>query len=198
MSNALPRQLITANTRRITIPYGATVSGSMSRFDIGISALLKYRPNMGLTFEYRELRVHRVRVYWQSDNGTSDSGSVCLVVCDFGENKGEDTLPFDELCTMPGAMVRKVWQNVSNVWFPTEPQDRDFHDVDTNDGVCTVTVRHSKADGRLDGRLLALIDASFRGRNIDKCKRAMELLGSNISRSECDFESLEIASPSNS
>lgn len=128
-----------------------------------------------------------------ADNGTSDLGSVCLIVSDFGENHGEDTSPFEEVCTMPGAMVRKVWQNVSNIWFPTEPSDREFHDVDGDDGVLTVCVRHSIAKGTLNGRLLALVNASFRGRNTDRCKQALALLRSH---SELDgFESLELASP---
>lgn len=193
MSSAVPRQLITSNTRRISIPWGTTVAGNLLRMDLGVANIMTYGPNSGLSFEYRQIKIHRVRVYWQSDNGTSDSGSVCLIVCDYGENKAEDVENFDEICTAPGAMVRKVWQNVSNVWFPTEPTDRDYHDVDYNDGICTITVRHSKPDGKLDGRLLAIIDASFRGRSIDRCKKALALLAEASRSVETSFEQLEVA-----
>lgn len=65
MSTTLPRQLLTSNTRRLLVPYGMNVTQTL-RVDITVKKLLAFGPNLGLTFQYREMRVHNVRVYWQT------------------------------------------------------------------------------------------------------------------------------------
>lgn len=57
---ALPRQSILANARRLVIPYGLSVSGNLLRKDITV---MKFDPNLGLPFEYREVRFHSISVY---------------------------------------------------------------------------------------------------------------------------------------
>lgn len=167
-SNAPPRLSITSNTRRIKIPYAVEVATNSSRIDVTIASLFAHPPNTGFRFQYRESRINSVSVYWQSDNATSDAGSVCLNVEDFGENQGTDTCDFSELVTYPGSMVRKVWQNVSNRWFPTEPSDREFHQINGTDGLLTITVRHSISNSKLKGRLICSFNASLRGRSVDR------------------------------
>lgn len=157
LSSAPPRLSITANTRRLLLPFNSNVSGvTSSTLNLTFSGIFNYPPNRGLVYQYTEVKVHRVRVYWQSDNGTSDAGSACLVVSDFDENSSSATTDFGELMSYPGAMTRKVWQNVSNVWFPTEPTDRNWMKVDDTGELLTVLVRHSVATGKLFGRIMCL------------------------------------------
>lgn len=165
MSSAIPRLPITNNTRNLMISYSAEVKVNAVREDITFQKIFAYPPNKGLRFQYREAKILNVRVYWQSDDPTSNSGSVCLNVEDFGENNGSDTCDFGELLSYPGSMVRKVWQNVSNRWFPTEPSDREFHDLDSGDGILTYTVRHSVAASNLKGRVVLFISARLRGKS---------------------------------
>jgi len=139
------------------LPFNSNVSGvTSSTLNLTFSGIFNYPPNRGLVYQYTEVKVHRVRVYWQSDNGTFDADSVCLVVSDFDENSSSATTDFGELMSYPGAMTRKVWQNVSNVWFPTEPTDRNWMKVDETGELLTVLVRHSVATGKLFGRIMCL------------------------------------------
>lgn len=157
LSSAPPRLSITANTRRLLLPFNSNVSGvTSSTLNLTFSGIFNYPPNRGLVYQYTEVKVHRVRVYWQSDNGTYDAGSACLVVSDFDENSSSATTDFGELMSYPSAMTRKVWQNVSNVWFPTEPTDRNWMKVDDTGELLTVLVRHSVATGKLFGRIMCL------------------------------------------
>lgn len=176
MPTAPPRLLITSNTRRINLSYGVTITDNAKRLDIKFSDVFSQGPNSGIPFQYREGKILSVRVFWQSDNATSDAGSVCLNVEDYGENTGTDTCEFYELMSYPGSMTRKVWQNVSNRWFPTEPSDRDYRDLLGIDGILTVTVRHSIEGSKLKGRVICLITLSVRGKSTKRCAAAAQLI----------------------
>lgn len=195
MSSAPPRLSITGNTRVVAISYGFSVADNVIRKDVFFSDVFTYPPNVGLPVQYREGRVLSMRIYWQSDNSTSDAGSVCLNVEDYGENSGTKTVNFDELISYPGSMVRKVWQNVSNRWFPTEPSDRNFSSLVSDIGICTITVRHSISDSKLKGRVLCLIRAQLRGKSDQRCKAVRQLLlQENLAAITEDMDLLEDSS----
>jgi len=193
MPTAPPRLSITSNTRRINISYGVTILDSVKRVDVKFSDVFTQGPNIGIPFQYREGKILTVKVFWQSDNATSDAGSVCLNVEDYGENAGTDTCDFHELMSYPGSMTRKVWQNVSNRWFPTEPSDRNYCDLLGSDGILTFTVRHSIKDSKLKGRAICLITLSVRGRNMKRCSAAAQLL-QQMNMSE-HFEDMVVVEP---
>lgn len=165
MSAAPPRLSISSNTRTLQIAYAEDIAVNTKRTDLTFSALFNYPPNKGLRFQYREAKILNARVYWQSDNPTADTGSVCLNVEDYGENTGSDTCVFNELLSYPGSMVRKVWQNVSNRWYPTEPSDREYHDISSTDGILTYTVRHSITASSLKGRIVVFANVRMRGKS---------------------------------
>lgn len=191
ISNAPPRLSITSNTRRLLLSYGFDVADNAKRVDITYATIFAYGPNTGLPFQYREGKILSAKIYWQSDNATSDAGSVCLNVEDFGENNGTEGCDFHELVAYPGSMVRKVWQNVSNRWFPTEPSDREFRSLLGTDGAFTVTVRHSIAASKLKGRVICMLNMALRGRSVSRCKAAAELLKDLQLREDMDFVTLE-------
>lgn len=192
MTNAPPRLSITSNTRRLVLSYGYdVVDTTVKRTDVTYSSIFTQGPNTGIPFQFREGRILSAKIYWQSDNSTSDAGSVCLNVEDYGENNGTDKCDFYELVSYPGSMVRKVWQNVSNRWFPTEPSDREYRDLTGTDGIFTVTVRHSIAGSKLKGRVVCLITASLRGRSSARCKAAANLLNAVRLREDMEFVCLE-------
>lgn len=190
MTAAPPRLSITANTRRLLIPYGFDVTDTVIRHDITYQKIFKYGPNIGLPFQFREGKILSAKIYWQSDNGTSDVGSVCLNVEDYGENNGTDSCLFHELVSYPGSMVRKVWQNASNRWFPTEPSDREFHELLSDVGILTVTVRHSLPPSKLKGRVVCLINCALRGHSITRCQKAQALLDDLQLQEEMDIVTL--------
>lgn len=193
ISNAPPRLLLTSNTRRLVIPYIAVPStnGSYSE-TLTCKRLFAYGPNLGLAVQYNECRFHSIRVYFQSDFATSADGSICLIVSDYLENVGEIKDQFQDAITYPGAMVRKAWQNISGVWFPTEPDDRNFRPVSDDRGIMTFSLRHSKSDGAFKGRLILNLSVSLRGRaSFVKTKaisRCLEEL-----HSPSGFESVDMA-----
>lgn len=179
------------------ISYSSSTESNAVREDITFQKIFNYPPNKGLRFQYREAKILSVRVYWQSDDSTSNSGSVCLNVEDYGENTGTDTCDFGELLSYPGSMVRKVWQNVSNRWFPTEPSDREFHDLDSSDGILTYTVRHSIAGSKLKGRAVLLISARLRGKSTTR--QVAELLKQEYLESTMkDLDMVVIGEPATS
>lgn len=165
MTSSIPRLSISNNTRTLQLAYSQEIKENVKRTDLLFSTLFNYPPNKGLKFQYREAKILSARVYWQSDNSTSDTGSVCLNVEDFGENTGTDSCDFGELLSYPGSMVRKVWQSVSNRWYPTEPADREFRDITSDNGILTYTVRHSVVASQLKGRVVVLINARLRGKS---------------------------------
>lgn len=191
ISNAPPRLSITSNTRRLSLSYGFDVYDTSKRVDVTFSSIFQYGPNTGLPFQYREGRVLSAKIFWQSDNSTADAGSVCLNVEDYGENDGTDSCDFHELIAYPGSMVRKVWQNVSNRWFPTEPSDREYRGLLGSDGIFTITVRHSISASKLKGRIVCILNMSFRGRSVNRCKAAAQLLEDLQLREEMDVVTLE-------
>lgn len=166
LSAAPPRLSLSANTRRLVIPYATNLSDTTFNFftSLNINALLSYSPNLGFALAYSEIKLHRVRVWFQSDYGTNTTGSIVLVVADSHEML--QSKEFDELCTYPGAMVRKIWQNVSGQWYPTEPSDREWISVkDSANEMINIIVCSSSTSAKLSGRLIAHCDVSFRGRN---------------------------------
>lgn len=183
VTNAPPRLSITANTRRLVIPYGVDVSTHSTTIKLTHKNIFEYGPNVGLSYEFSEVKVHRIRVFWQSDNGTGDKGSTILVVGDNGENNIKEDTPFHELMSYPGSMVRKTWQNISAVWFPTEPTDRDWYGVGSSNTILSVYMRHSvegsgpnPTPSSLNGRLMMLCSVSMRGRNTARCRAAQAAL----------------------
>lgn len=191
ISTAPPRLSITSNTRRLVISYGYDVADAVRRTDVTYGSIFNYGPNTGLPFQYREGRVLSANIYWQSDNATSDAGSVCLNVEDYGENNGTDACDFHELIAYPGSMVRKVWQNVSNRWYPTEPSDREYRSLLSTDGIFTVTIRHSISGSKLKGRIICSLNMSLRGRSVNRCKAAAQLLDELQLREDMDVVTLE-------
>lgn len=174
---APPRLSISSNSRNVMISYAMDLTSlkvDVYRQDLKISDIFSFSPNKGLSYQYRECKILGIRFYWQSDNPTSDSGSVCLTVEDYQENLGTDTCNFEELPTYPGSMIRKVWQNVSNRWYPTEPSDREFLSLTTGTNVCSYTVRHSIKGSTLKGRVIALIRAKMRGRSTTRSSQLLE------------------------
>jgi len=195
VSNAPPRLSITSNTRRINIAYGIDINSvNAKRIDITYFDIFKYPPNAGLSYQYHQAKITGVKIYWQSDSATSDTGSVCLNVEDYGENNGTDTCDFHELLAYPGSVVRKVWQNVSNRWFPTNPSGRQFRNVERKAGILTITLRHSIIGSSLKGRLLCTIMATMRGRSIERCNSAAKLLDKIIMTEHMDMVNIQPSS----
>lgn len=187
MSAAPPRLSISSNTRTVVLPYGLDINVNVLRKDLFMSDIFSFSPNVGLTFQYQEGRINFIKVYWQSDNATADAGSVCLNVEDYGENNGSDTCAFVELLTYPGSMVRKVWQGVSNRWYPTEPSDREFRSLTSASGVLTFTVRHSVAASKLKGRIIMNISVTLRGKTTKRATAFEQFLESEGLVAEMDM-----------
>lgn len=171
LTNAIPRQSLTANTTRIKLYWAEDVTGKPVYYKTYTVPDL-VGTNGGVVGLYREVKIHRLNVYYQSDSSASTKGSVVLVVADYDENSGfsgdvDKCKDFITYMMMPGAMVRRVYQNVSAAWFPTEPSDREWRDVASTTQVCDIFLMHSdaKAKSNLDGRVFVIADISVRGRN---------------------------------
>lgn len=165
LSAAPSRLSITSNTQRLVLPYGIHEDNidvtNISMFDI-----FSYPPNRGLAYQYNQARLDQVHAYWQSDNPRTSVGSVCLNVQSYGENDGTGSCTFAELITYPGSMSGKLWQNLSNRWYPTQPRDRAFHALSDRIGLFTYTLRFSTIESFPTGTLVFSINVTVRGKSI--------------------------------
>jgi len=165
ISNAPPRLTIAAsNTRARLLVSKAMKEAGVETLTLTSADLLS-GVNAGYLTIFCEYRVHSVNVYYQSNNAYSDSGSIALNVSDFQENP-VITLktPFSEVSVMPGSIVRKCYQNVSSRWYPTEPDDRNFHSLDDKWNICNIMLRHSTDASKFNGTLIINANVTFRGR----------------------------------
>lgn len=169
MSSAPPRQNITSNYTHATLPYVVdNVRNDGVRVIDLTRAIFFDGTNAGFKLVYSEVRFQRVRVYYQSNSSTSDSGSIGLMVSDDSENIAETVQgSFALFATKPGVMVRHKWQNISAMWKPTEPSDREFKLLSDGSVICTIVLKvtpTATTNGKLDGQLIAYADVTFRGR----------------------------------
>lgn len=171
-----PRPSFQRITRTVCSYGKAVVSQNYARVDITYKDILAYGPNAALKIQFRQVRVVRVDVLWTSDSATSDSGSIALVVEDWGQNSSSDKTPFEELAMYPGGQVRRCWQLMRSRWLPSEPAERNWRDVASGDGLLTVTVKHSVSAGKISGNILLRVHVQLRGVSIDRCKTAATLL----------------------
>lgn len=181
---APPRLSITASNTRTRLYYAVAVADAGVHTTTLSSEQLLSGTNAGYQTVFCEYKVHSVSVYYQANNAYSDSGSIALNVSDFEENPVVTLkTPFTEVCIMPGTMVRRVYQNMSSRWYPTEPEDRDFRSLDAKWNICNIMLRHSTDGSKFNGQLIVVAYVTFRGRkSAIKVSEAMQrcVLGTNL------------------
>lgn len=184
MQSAPPRLSLSSNNTRMRLMFPAAVTKSPFSKTFEVKDFVASATNKGLVTAFHEIKVLNIRVFYQSNSATSDNGSVVLIVNDAGENAGLDQIRFSEACLCPGAMVRRVWQNVSSRWHPTEPSDREFKTLDSADKLMDVNLFHSTKDGSFNGVLLIEANVILRGRNTPASQQALltKIIADDLSR----------------
>lgn len=196
MSAAPPRQTLTSNYTHATLPYVVdSISDTAVRVIDLTRKLFFTGANAGFMTVYNEVRFQRIRVYYQSNSSTADSGSVGLMVCDNSENVAENAnSSFALFATKPGVMVRHKWQNISAMWKPTEPSDREFISLSSEDVICSIILKVNKSESKLDGQLISYADVTFRGRvGLKQFQTTISEISSTVLFES--FEDVEISSP---
>lgn len=176
LSTAPPRLSIKSDTQSLELSSNYAVNTNSFRKDVSLASIVSQPYNLGLAFAFQQARVCAAIVYWQSNNSKSDSGSVYFNVEAYGENDNPTNRGFNEAMFYPGSVVRKVWQNVSNRWFPTTPADRAYRDLYSWHGLFTIVVRHSDSKALLSGNIMCHLKLQLRGKSIRRCVKAARLL----------------------
>lgn len=154
-SNVTRTKLITSIAVSETTPY--------KRGTVALNNLFTGSAT-GYSTVYNECKVRSVRVYFESDRSMADSGLICLVISDYNENSVPSTLNFTGLSTLPGSVVRKNFQPVANMWYPTEPDDRNFHAFSDAWRIFDYAIMINQSSAKLSGLLVFEAMVTLRGR----------------------------------
>jgi len=179
------RSTLTSNTSRQIVPWYDSAGDDAAGVkyyvkNVTCKDIFSMDENRGLFFQYSEVKFHSIRAYYVTDFSTADNGSYALVVCDAGEANFDFSKyvvgRFGYIASMPGAIVKRSWQNASNIWHPTEPSDRDWRLLDSVDPIFQIALAPSGPLG-CKGSLIVKISVSLRGRGqASLAKHAFSLL----------------------
>lgn len=160
---APPRQDIQSNLTRTKLLLSIAVSSALSvfKYPIAVNTLVAGSA-LGYKTAFAEIKILSLRVYFISNRSMSDSGLVALLVCDSNENINFGS--FTDLSIMPGSVVRKCWQSVGSMWYPTEPEDREYQSVTGTHAIADCVVMYNQSGAKVEGQLIIEARVLFRGR----------------------------------
>lgn len=86
---------------------------------------------------FAEIKLLRVNVWVMPSASFGATGLQCLIVCPASEFiiPNGKVPKFTNLGTVPGSVVRKVYQTVHREWHPTSPFERGWHKTDSTDAL---------------------------------------------------------------
>lgn len=73
---------------------------------------------------FREVKVQRVKVWVYTSLSSSSSGLATMIVAPKDEINAAESLA--TVTSSPGAITRKIWQPFHGVYYPTEPDERNW------------------------------------------------------------------------
>lgn len=147
--------------------------------DDGIFASGNKKPYQQL---FREYKVHKITAHYVPYAGQNEPGEYVFSLFDSGENN-PDITSFKPILGRSASVVRKSYQPSRLTWFPTEPDDRNWHvfgdahswvsalisaaesnyHVQTDEAANTSTAYQHRAN--ISGKIIVECDVSCRGRS---------------------------------
>lgn len=98
---------------------------SLLVIDFTVQAVISSYPQ--LTSCFKEIRIKRVNVWMYTTLSAASSGTITLAVCPKDEINPSAT-PVT-LATTPGSITRRVWQSLHAMYYPTEPDERNWFPI---------------------------------------------------------------------
>lgn len=116
---------------------------------------------------FAEYKPHRVNVWYMSKLAITETGVHAMSIVDDNENY-LTKVDYNNVASSPGSSTNRVYQTLCGTWFPTEPQDRNWKNLnDENTYVFQLflaTTRTAQAtDTTLLGELVFDFHLSTRG-----------------------------------
>lgn len=99
-----------------------------------VNNLISGYPQLVSTF--KEIKIKRVNVWTMSTCSTAASGSITMLVAPTAEVNSTET--WDQLTVTPGASTKRIWQTVRGVYYPTEPDERNWMPISSKKPMFTV------------------------------------------------------------
>lgn len=130
---------------------------------------------------FKEVKVHKITAHYMPYESATSMGEYIFALFD----KDQDAPPssFSEAIGMPSSVVRKNGQPAKLVWYPTEPEDRNWIDLSSNHIYCSSCLFQAESAYNYDppvkpgaaltpnveivgieGKVIIDVDASFRGK----------------------------------
>lgn len=113
----------------LTTPYKLTAAtdlpSSWTGENLNIGWLLSQGWDKRFQGLFHEYKIHKVTAHFMPYANTTQTGEYCFTLWDSNENTMPST--FTEAVGSPASVVRKTYQPAKLVWYPTEPEDRDWH-----------------------------------------------------------------------
>lgn len=82
---------------------------------------------------FAEIKVTRVNCWVMPSAATNANGLQCLIICPASELDSDKQLKFTNLGSIPGSVIRKVYQTAHREWHPTSPFEKGWHKTDSID-----------------------------------------------------------------
>lgn len=125
---------------------------------------------------FKEVKVHKITAHYMPYDSPTNPGEYAFVLCDYGEDKMPSS--FSECVGAPASVIRKSGRPARLVWYPTEPDDRNWHDLADTHNWCSFALYQSEPKYVVDipgsdpkgfisgveGKIIIDLDASFRGK----------------------------------
>lgn len=179
-----PRNVIIRNPPSISLNSNICslwVRGEWNKYDktpaIHVSLHLQgILDNMTPLKVFNEARVKRINFWFVSRLPITTPGNHSMCVVD-DNNSNLKQVTFSIVCASPGSDTRRAYQTLATSWYPTEPSDRDWKPVTSDDdgAICHIyiasSVNASDKENVIDGSLIVDTHISLRGLNTTRLER---------------------------
>lgn len=117
-----------ASSETVNINSCLTKTVSWSEILIGVWG------NLRVTFA--EIKLSKIQCWITPGLAMNINGLQCLIVCPAQEFEVDGTkIKFSSLGSVPGSVVKKVFQTVYREWHPTSPFERGWHKTDSTEPI---------------------------------------------------------------
>lgn len=128
---------------------------------------------------FRQYKVHSITAHYVPYASNTAPGEYIFALWDAQENETPNS--FSSALGMPASVIRKTHQPSKLVWYPTEPDDRNWHafedkhswcvaSIDSAEGIYHVAqptpntiTKEYKSAANIAGKVIIEVDATFRG-----------------------------------
>lgn len=111
--------------------YPVAVKETAFHLDLRVSDLLTSLHSY-LKQAFAEYRPHRVNVWFMSKLAITETGVHAMSVVDDKENY-LSVVDYNNVASSPGSSTNRVYQTLCGTWFPTEPDDRNWKNLNDAD-----------------------------------------------------------------